>query len=375
MICPECSATNGETNRFCRECGFRLEGVPGSAGQEGQADVRRDEVALGQELFKVWQLFEAGELDGALREGEAIVRRSPESASAHSLVALIYERKAEQELARGGTDGALPYFRLAIAQYERIVDMNPDSTADREKLASLRARISTQRAPDAAPALAGLRAVVRAVPPQFLAAFAGFLAVLVVLIVLIPGGGKGSVKGSRDALDRESGRVGVPATQSVPVAPPERPLNVYTFPAAPSADRSVPTPPEARAIATAPEPVKPAPVPPRPPEPKIVLEPAAPRPSAPNASPRASAPPAQEEPGPDPDVPASSGSTVLARAIELNNLGRNAEAIAAAQQAIALFQADIDAGRNTTVAQRGIANARKLVRVWQQSIVVTAEEQ
>lgn len=178
------------------------------------------------------------------------------------------------------------------------------------------------------------------------------------------------------ATSADSDKLGVTATQGVPKAPPERPLSVYTFPSAPPAEQPVPTPPEARAAARTPEPVKPAPVPLKQPELKIVPEPTAPKTAPPsNAQPRPSPPPAAAEPAPDPDVPASSGSTVLARAIELYNAGREAEAIAAAQQAIALFQADIDAGRNTTVAQRGIANARKLVRVWQQSIVVTAEEE
>lgn len=187
MICPKCSATNGDTNRFCRECGFRLEGAVQPRAPETEGAQVADEVALGQELFNVWQLFEAGDLDNALREGEAIVQRNPESATAHSLIALIYERKAEQELERGGMEQALPFFKQAIAQYERIIDLNPDSTADREKLASLRARIAAQPADEAPRAPVGVRAALRAVPPQFLAAFAAFLVVLIVLIVLIPG--------------------------------------------------------------------------------------------------------------------------------------------------------------------------------------------
>lgn len=63
----------------------------------------------------------------------------------------------------------------------------------------------------------------------------------------------------------------------------------------------------------------------------------------------------------------STGGTLLAQAIRLHDQGRTSEAIGAANQAIVLYRADVDAGRNVETSKRGIANANKLISIWQES--------
>lgn len=354
MKCPKCGITNGSANRYCRGCGLKLE-RPEDASPAHGIGAARDEVALGEELFRIWQLFEAGDLDSALQKGEAIARVNGDSASAHSLVALIYERKAERDLAAGRLEDAREHLKLAIAQYERIIDLNPDSSADREKLASLRVKLAGRETVIPRRALAGFRAEISKIPPQLLAAFGAFLVILFLAIVLAPGGEK------RPASARQ-GRVRLPVTASAPRTPPApQPLSVYTFPTTPrQAPARVATPPEAKALAKPPEP-KPAKI--TVPEISVVPAPKAekPKPTQPGAGQNGKA-----QPPPAPSPPASGGATMLAQAIALHSEGRVTEAIGAAHQAIALFQIDVESGKNVDAAQRGIANARKMIALWEQ---------
>lgn len=98
----------------------------------------------------------------------------------------------------------------------------------------------------------------------------------------------------------------------------------------------------------------------------------------PKSKPSASASTKEAEPKPAQDDSSHSGPTgrsMFAEAIRLYNAGQPQEAIGAAEQAIALYQADVEAGRNVDEARRGIDNAKKQIKVWQQSVVVTVEEQ
>ena len=94
MKCPKCGKANGKTNKYCRECGIRLPDLEqDQAAGTASAD---DEVVVGEVLFEVWETLEAGDFDAALEKAEAMVEEVPDSASAHSLVALIYERKGDR---------------------------------------------------------------------------------------------------------------------------------------------------------------------------------------------------------------------------------------------------------------------------------------
>jgi len=366
MKCPKCGTTNGKTNKFCRGCGLRLEDL---ALQEPEtqagASTAPDELALGEELFDVWQVYSRGELDDALAKVQKILQNTPDSASAHSILALIYERKAEGSMKVAAEEEARDFLKLAIAGYERIIDLNPDSAADREKLASLRMRLVGQDAvaPPVQPAPKAFGAL-KAVPAPLWAAFATFLIVLMTAIILIPGGEKSKVTPARSAGPTKLNQVSTPAAGSEAGAPGN--LRVYTFPG-----------PSESGYASTPTPTPPPPVgePSRleiPTEPaklpsivganvKIVPEPkgvAKPKPGASAAKP----PEPEEKPSTRPE-----GDTALARAIEFRREGATGDAARAAQEAAKLYQADIDANRNLTAAYRGLANARKIIQLSQEA--------
>ena len=368
MKCPKCGTTNGKTNKYCRECGLQLEGLAEEqARPRDQAAAASDEVALGEELFEVWELLKSGDLDSALEKGEQMLGSSPESASAHSLVALIYERKAEHELAEGNVSGGHQFLKFAVAQYERIIDLNPDSTADREKVASLRRRLTGGPAGMKAKPAVGLRAAFRAVPPPLVAGFGAFLAILALAIILMPRAEEKPAGAEPAGTGAASQAVGATVTQNAPKAPPSAGLRVHTFPAAPRALMpAAPIPqPHARSEGT-PSNVGPIKLPSLGRADLKIVPGAAETERKPATT---TTPP--DRPAPTTETPprANPGANMLAQAIQLHNQGLPQQAIGAAEQAIALYQADIEAGKNVDAAKRGVANAKKLVTVWRQSLV------
>ncbi len=89
MICPRCSTANPEDGKFCKECGARLVGgvlAPTSSSED-----------FSTELLDLWRSYDAGDLEEALAHAEDLLNKLPESASARSVVALVWERKSERE--------------------------------------------------------------------------------------------------------------------------------------------------------------------------------------------------------------------------------------------------------------------------------------
>jgi tetratricopeptide (TPR) repeat protein len=407
MKCPKCGTTNGKTNKFCRECGFRLEGLPAQDSQQPAAGVAcaPDEVALGEELFEVWQYYSSGSLDTALAKAEKIIGCTPESASAHSILALIHEKKAEQQFASGDAEAAREHLKQAISRYEKIIDLNPNSAADREKLASLRLMlagggpvggVSGADKPRLGSAVgvryASFVGAIRKVPMPVLAGLGTMVVLFVVgLVILLSSGDDEPARAAKSGRDAPSGRISPVSTpgalQASPAAPSgSAPLKVYTFPPpvqqnSQAGSASVPpTPPPAREkLDLKVEPVK---LPPLAgaqlsvvPEPKGGDKPAK-KPGTSQARPSGGEPArAQGETAPArPAEPrGSDGDDLLAEAIRLHNQGRNTEAITLAQQAAGVFQADIDAGRDVTTAKRGAENARKLLQAWQSPAASSSE--
>lgn len=329
-----------------------------------------DEVEIGESLFAAWELVKSGDLDGALEKGEQMLRSYPDSASIHWLVASTYERKADREFARGNTEAGRELLKRAVAQYEGIIDLNPDSAADREKLAALRRRLSGGVADGqwAGSAPTGFRAALASVPRPLMAALVAFLVIVFVVIVLMPGSGRereprGLKHPTKAPVPTSSGPT---ITRNAPSAPPSSSLSVYGYPATSSPPTSVP------AVSS--------PVRPRQPQaatssggfarassmpvPELTIVPVprkttstAPKTNAPAVRPR----PVEAKGG------ASAGSRMLAEAIQMHDQGLDEESIGTAERAIKLFQADIDAGRNSESAKRGIENAKKLIAIWSQS--------
>lgn len=367
MKCPNCNTVNGKTNKYCRQCGTRLEVLAPREPEPAPAPAA-DEVALGQELFAALEMFERGDLDAAFEKSSKLAADNPSSASAHSIVALIYERKAENAFADGDTQAAREFLKRAIEHYEAIIDLNPDSSADREKLASLRLR---QAGGDASlPPVsfgsgvsigrAGLRQRIRAIPIPAVAAAAA-LVVVVVLVVAVTG-----LTGRRPNTSRPRSLHEKPVVTVKPAESNEPAPRVYTFPPPESSlprGPLAPTPVAPRLPRPPSAEVKPAKVPKIEgeltlvPEPKSQADKTEPAAKSPTSAPQDSTPP------PAPVKP--TGDSLLAKAITLHNNGDTSGAIEAAKQAIDRYQEEIIADKNPDRAKRGIDTAKKYISYWQ----------
>ncbi len=374
MRCPNCDTNNGKTNKYCRACGTRLEVL---SSREPEPPAPTDEVALGEELFAVHELVESGDLDTALEKSEALSEANPGSGSAHAIAALVYERKSELAFEDGDPAQGREFLKRAIDRYEAIVDLNPDSAADRGKLASLRMKLSGHiTAAPKAPPLAKIVAVLERIPRPALISGAAFVLLLVAVIAITSPsrGGRHNVRSSRTT------EVDKPIVTVTGTPEPSADLKVYTFPQAAtgsSAPASVPAP--------APSPIAEAPKTPAPtaPPPFVEVRPMkvpkidqtltlVPAPKTPTKKP-ATEPAKQpdkptESKQPSASQPTAGGNSLYAQAIRLHDQGKTSEAIGAANQAIVLWKADIDAGRNVDAARRGVANASKSISVWQDSV-------
>ena len=381
MKCPRCGSTNGKTNKFCRGCGFRLENLAErEISQAELTPVTQDDMALGEDLFKIWQQFEAGELGAALAGVEKLTQSHPGSASCHSLLALIYERKAQTELETGGEEAGRDFLKLALAQYEKIIDLNPDSAADREKIVALRkkiaGRVEAQAAASPAKPVATLgvyRQALKAIPTPYLAAAGVFFVVLTLAIVLWPGADGGSDRPVRSRRDAASSKLSFPSSSGPAQDKPSSPsLSVYSFPAQPAGSkRPAPNPPPAASAPASPRPeragVEPVKLPPGPGTELVVTPEPVKKPDIGKAASKAGVTVTPGESRPAQNPPLADGATTLARAIQLRNEGKTDDAVTAAQQAIALFQADVLLAKNVDSAKRGAENAKRLITVWRQS--------
>jgi tetratricopeptide (TPR) repeat protein len=372
MKCPNCDTVNAKTNKYCRQCGTRLDVL---VSHEPEPAPATDEVVLGEELFAVLELFERGDLDAALDKSSKLLSGNPGSASAHSIVALVYERKAEAALAEGNSDGARDFLKRAIEHYEAIIDLNPDSSADREKLASLRLRhtgndASLQPKVSFGPGVnikrAGLSGWLRSIPRPAMAA-AGALVIVVVLVVAVTG-----LTGGRPKTTHASKRHETPVVTVTPSESSEPGLRVYTYPQAQNPSAAVPLAPTPALPTPARAPssgeVKPLKLPKIDQELTLVPEP---KPGAGKPEPAPARPNTVEDKPPAPARP--TGDSLLAKSIKFRNQGDTSEAIGAANQAIVLYRADIDAGKNTDSANRGIATATKYISIWQAALARSSE--
>jgi len=361
MKCPRCGTNNGRTNRFCRGCGLRLEDLaPKEPERQAEPSAERDEVALGEELFEVWQVYSRGDLDDALARAQKILQKTPDSASAHSILALIFERKADRAAQNGSEEEAKDFLKLAVAEYERIIDLNPDSAADREKLAALRMRIAGRATVRQKARYSGFRALVAAVPVSVWAAFGTFLVVLMTAIILIPGGGSDEVRPTTSHRPPKPAQAAARASQAETAAAPESRVYVFPSPSTTTYPLTPTAPPPAQQPAPSARPTtQPAKLPPIPgANVKIVPESKKPaeKPEK-QVAPTPKPPEPEEKPSNRPE-----GDTALARAIELDRQGATEDAVKAAEEAIRLYQADIDAGRNPNDARRGQETARKFIQ-------------
>jgi hypothetical protein len=312
-------------------------------------------------------------------------------------LALVYERRAEEAMADQDIISAQEFLQLAVSQQERVIDLNPDSAADREKLVSLRMKLSghvtilpVSYKKKRAPIQVGIRLALRSAPPQLLAAVGVFFILVIVGMIVVPGGDKKLHVTVRPESSTDDSRIKVAYTPGAGEQTPNpvvrtgpSDLSVYTYPPPPpraqsSASESRPIPSLSGPEAPQPE-VQPAKLPSlgpdlgivSPTKPTVTIRPVPSKPGATKSkSNPAPAPPRQAAVDTTSQV---DGSSMLARAIGLHNEGKTQEAMIAAQQAIGLFQSDIAVGKNTTAAQRGVENAKKFIQLWQSSISTVAQ--
>jgi tetratricopeptide (TPR) repeat protein len=224
LYCTRCGTKNPKSSRYCRECGKRLvvEALELEVEEERPLAGPVDGAAVAELLDNTLRLYERGRLDAAFASCKQALRMSPNTPSGHSLLGLIYEKKAEEEAGRGNREDAEDYLHAAIRQFERVLDANPNSDADRGKLEELRATLDGQTAvqvmkrPSAADrAIAALGRV----PLPWAAAAGASVVVFIILALALRGAGE------KPAVPREPPQAQA-AQPSLPPAPqPSAPAN------------------------------------------------------------------------------------------------------------------------------------------------------
>lgn len=125
MYCTACGVRNTQDANFCKQCGHKLDKTsPVAISEEDFAIPPGPDDRVEKLLVTAFQEYEAGDLDGAIQACSEALTIRPESTSAHSLMGTLYEKRGERD--------------KAIAEYEKVLLLNPGSIADREKLDQLR---------------------------------------------------------------------------------------------------------------------------------------------------------------------------------------------------------------------------------------------
>lgn len=132
MICPSCKSLNFRDTKFCRECGEKL-AVPAPANLDATrlSLGNPEELQVQALLNQAFTEFDGGRTTDARLACQAALALRPDSTAAHSLLGLIYEKE-------GKTAEAIHQFRI-------VLELNPNSHADREKLERLLNQPSEKR--------------------------------------------------------------------------------------------------------------------------------------------------------------------------------------------------------------------------------------
>lgn len=122
MICPSCKTLNFRDTKFCRECGQKLAAPPSPPALDAtQLSLGNPEDAQVQALLhQAFTAFEGGQTTDVRLACQAALALRPDSTAAHSLLGLIYEKEGK--------------VAEAIHQFRIVLELNPNSHADREKL-------------------------------------------------------------------------------------------------------------------------------------------------------------------------------------------------------------------------------------------------
>jgi tetratricopeptide (TPR) repeat protein len=125
MFCTGCGTKNTSDANFCKQCGHKLT-------KSGALKFSEEDFALPQSreekvrslLLLAFEKYEADDLDAAIETCSEALEIRQDSTDVHSLLSTLYEKKGDNV--------------RAIAERERVLELNPGSIADREKLDELR---------------------------------------------------------------------------------------------------------------------------------------------------------------------------------------------------------------------------------------------
>jgi ribosomal protein L40E len=122
MICLKCKTRNPIGNKFCKECGasLPLEANPLALEEANRVEEERKQEQVAELLTRAFGFSENNQVEKALPLVQEAIALLPHSTAAHSLLATVYERLDEPE--------------RAVAAMKRVVELNPESAADRTKL-------------------------------------------------------------------------------------------------------------------------------------------------------------------------------------------------------------------------------------------------
>ncbi|MCS6860542.1 MAG: tetratricopeptide repeat protein [Abditibacteriales bacterium] len=129
MICNRCGNRSPLNSKFCRFCGSKLD-EPGATKPVPEEEFYVPQPTPGDHervqrlLDEAFAQSEKGEIGAAIYACKEALVIDPRSVPVRSLLGLLYERVGEKE--------------KAIAEYERVLQLNPDSALEREALARLR---------------------------------------------------------------------------------------------------------------------------------------------------------------------------------------------------------------------------------------------
>lgn len=193
LKCSGCGSSNPASHNFCSNCGTKLEKP--APTQESESRTKAQEL-----IEDAFREFERENLGEAILLGEAAVALDTANASAYSLLGTIYDKRGQ--------------LSEAIRCFERAVELNPDSAADRERLEAI--RLQSVAVTASAAKVSATRSYLERNSSLILVGVATALVVFLIMlpIVLLRGSGEERASTSPQQL------VAAPGSSARPVAPP-----------------------------------------------------------------------------------------------------------------------------------------------------------
>lgn len=121
VSCKQCNTLNSLDSTFCKRCGTTLE----------LNDIAEAAEKLTAMIADGNKLFADGRTEEAMMVAETAVANNPSSAAAISLKGMVHERKGQ--------------IAEALECFEKVVELNPDSTLDKIKVNDLRNLLVAQK--------------------------------------------------------------------------------------------------------------------------------------------------------------------------------------------------------------------------------------